>query len=523
MRTAASGTWLESRARRPAPEVLAHVVEGLTRARRVQALMEHLWFGIFWAIVLASLAVLLIRISGAPYPLPAVVAGALLTGMAVAAVLARVRRPGTLAVAIGADLSLNLKQQLSTAWEFACNEGDSPLAGQLAAQAVRARLPTRPELIFPLRYNLWGRMIPAAVLLLVLVVIVDLPTPEPPQAGSADVLLRSEGVRLRQYGQRMETRAQRDELDRSEQEARQMQRLGSRMESGSLSRRQALDRLGQLSDALDAQARDALGEADATRVGPLSVQALEQRPRSSSALGGLSARAMLDRLLDGDLRPGELDSLRRNPGGLSGMGIPASEVEEALKNFSRGDQSKLRELLEQLARTDRALEDAAQLDDARRQVEQAAENLGDAGAPERGSGREPAEAAGEGGDDMDDFPGGQMAEDSGGGANNSAGRYGSGDQDGNVRRETAEPGPSPGESSAAVLKPDAAFGEGEVFVSEARVLPRTGDPEVQERELDPRFRSQMEDVLSKEAWPMHQKAFVRRYFLNLSEGSEEQQ
>lgn len=40
-------------------------------------------------------------------------------------------------------------------------------------------------------------------------------------------------------------------------------------------------------------------------------------------------------------------------------------------------------------------------------------------------------------------------------------------------------------------------------------------------ELNARFDAQMEEVLSNESYPLHQKELIRRYFLQVSRGTTE--
>ena len=72
------------------------------------------------------------------------------------------------------------------------------------------------------------------------------------------------------------------------------------------------------------------------------------------------------------------------------------------------------------------------------------------------------------------------------------------------------------------LRPVSRLRAGEVFSAPVRVLPRPGQATLDEVELDPRFSAQMEEALSKEDVPLHQKELIRRYFLTLSEGVAEQ-
>ena len=84
----------------------------------------------------------------------------------------------------------------------------------------------------------------------------------------------------------------------------------------------------------------------------------------------------------------------------------------------------------------------------------------------------------------------------------------------------ARPGPA---QSGPVLKPESQARAGEEFVTQARVLPRSGRPSVGNVAMSSEFASQVEAVLSNEQYPAHYKAFVRRYFLNLSQSRVPQQ
>ena len=71
--------------------------------------------------------------------------------------------------------------------------------------------------------------------------------------------------------------------------------------------------------------------------------------------------------------------------------------------------------------------------------------------------------------------------------------------------------------------PESQPGKGQVFMSQARVPPRLSQPNVAVAPLSSEFAPQVEEVLSKEQYPAHYKEFVRRYFLNLSQGEVPQQ
>jgi len=502
------GERLSARAR------LNAVVRGLARANRLRVFVECGWAGLFCGLTVSCAAVLAIRVGRLPVSAWDVVAWLLALALAAAAVIARKRCPDDLQVAILADLRLNLEQKLSTAWEFARLETDAAMAERLAVQAVKARLPLKPEHVFPLGFNTWGRLTPVAASLLVLVSIVDLQQLAEPAVSAVDEVVVDEGLRLREYGRQMEARARREGLRRGTRESQRMQRLGSRMQSGTLSRRRALGRLRQMGASLDEQRQSALREGIETKIAPLEIETLAVSP----VFQGSSLGAMIQKLLDGRLEPADVQSLSDDRAALSRLGISAEELQDAVDRFAAGDGQDLGRILETLSRIDRALRDAEELHRAQAEVMRAREHLGDAGiSAERRGERSEAAASGEE-DGVGGPSGNSLAEESSGQGDRSTLGRGSGHNPQGTsgrRLPSFEPG---AERGGLVLKPESQIRDGQVFTSEARVLPRPGRPTVEAVELDTRFTAQVEEVLSKEEYPLHYKEFIRRYFLGLSEG-----
>ena len=508
------GVWASSLSgeRIPAAEQLDAAVRSLTHAKRRQVFVECGWTGLFWGLLGSCALVLVIRVGELAHSGWSGVALLFALSLAAAGVVAWRRRPDELDVTIFADLEMNLQQKLSTAWEFARSEADPALTERLAAQAVKERIYPRSERVFPLRINVWGKLTPVAATLLVLVSIVDLPRGAEPARLAVDQILVEEGVRLREYGRQLEGRARREELPRSAGAARQMQRLGSRMESAVLSRRQALSRLRQLASSLDEQRRSALSGAIETRIGPVEMKALAASPivRSSSLL------ALLRKLMDGGLAPGELELHGDDAAALSQLGITPEQLRAALESLAAGDDRELSEILEMLSQLDQAVREAEELQWAQEAVTRAQENLGETGVfarrPADVEGAQSGEAAGASNprDRLLGNPGmmGDFAAPSRG-------------YDRDLLAENRGRGPSIGAETArggVVMKPRSQLRQGQVFTSEARVLPRQGRPGAEQMALDPRFAAQMEEVLSKEQYPLHDKEFIRKYFLTLSEG-----
>ncbi len=499
---------------RRARETLGGIVSTLTGQKRRQLLVEHGWLGLFWGVAVSTLVVLTLKLAAPGYLSPTVVASIIGLALAAAACKAWMDRPDELQVAILADVELKLKQCLSTAWEFATRDGDPALVQRLAVQAVKQRYPSQSQAVFPLRINTWGALVPVAALALILVSVVDLerlPGPAPPVI---DDVVVEEGVRLREFARQMQSRAAREGLPRATSESENIRRLGARMESGSLSRGQALNRLQKLGEALASQRQAALTEAGAGDAGPTDTFA---RIGSSDA-DASRLRDMLEQLLQGRLAPDEIESLGRESEALTRMGITAQELREARENFAAGEPLSLQQMVEELSRKELALEDARELGRALERVEQVRENLGDLIVRPKEL-AQPVQTAEAGRDDGDPHAeGGVLRQDAGEeyGAmvQERLSDYGSGSSP-RERAQTLDP---ESERENIVLKPRSEFREGAGFTAETRVLPRAGRPNVEAAQLDVRFAVQMEEVLSKEQYPLHHKDFIRRYFLALSQG-----
>ena len=503
---------------RPKPgaarEHLAAVVANLTRARALQILVECAWGGLFWGLLVSTVVMLSVRLGRLAYPAWAIVGGSLALAMIVAAVGAWRRRPDDLQVAILTDLRLNLKERVSTAWEFARAAPDDGLTARLAAQAVWAVRRPNPRRVFPLRMSNWGRLTPVAATLLVLVSLVDPPGTAEPQVMIGDEGVAAEGSRLREYGRRLEGRARREGLRRSVEASQSMQHLGSRMESATLSRRRALNRLRDLGATLDEEELAALRDAVELDVGPLELVSSATSPLARIA----RLRSRIQALLDGSSARGQAESLSGDEDGLTGIGISAAELERALEDFSTGDPQELRRILDALTRLDRALRDAQELGDAGQAVDRARDNLGAADLPSGRQGEAPGTASNQGEGRM----GARRGDDGGPTRSKKEGDPTTGDGSGfspdGTSRGRQSRGPTGTEPRGQIIKPEARLGEGLVFRSEARVLPRAGQPTVEAVELDPSYAAQLEGVLAKEVFPLHYKEFIRRYFLALSEG-----
>lgn len=499
-------------------ERLRRAVAALARARHLQLLVDYAWGGLLVGLSLATVLVLAIRLMALPASAWQAALAAIVGSLVIAVLLAWWRRPDALDVAIRADVALRLKQRLSTAWEFATRHDDDALAERLAVQAVKAGLPSRPTLVFPLRVNRWGRLAPLAAITLVLASIVELPTLHEPAPRPLDARVVDEGKRLGEFGRDMQARAERDKLPRSARQATALERLGARMQGGALSRSQALAELRRMAGALDAERAQAQAE------GAPGASGSERARRSQPGIGqsaGESA-SLLDRMQRGALGAEAGRVLRQRLDDLERSGIPRRAVESALEREATAAEDPLADILQRLAQLERALKEDKELRAAREQVLRAQDNLGDS-AVESDSGQGINSALDWDEDERDDRAHqGGAGERSDGRPQSATGRQASSsasqaDASTALEREQV-PEAQQQAPSGPVLSAQGEMRAGESFSSEGRTLPRAGKPSVQDIELDARFAPQVEQVLSNEQYPAHYKEFVRRYFLALSAG-----
>jgi hypothetical protein len=510
--TIARNLWLGHDESIPARDRLRQVVAALTRARRLQLLLDHGFGGLMVGLGVATAVVLVARLVPLSYSPLQLAASVVIVAVVIALLLGWHRRPNALDVAIHADLALRLKQRLSTAWEYMTVYGDAELAERLAQQAVKAKLPARAGPVFPLRVNRWGWLSPLAATALLLAGVLDLNRLQAPVPRKVDERVVDEGKRLSAAGREIQARAAREKLPRSAEQAEQLERLGARMEGGGLSRSESLALLRQFGKSLEEVSRR-LGGTDRTNVAPL-----RRDGEAVSLAPGRNPGEMLDRLVGGV--PGSDDSraLAQYLNDLTRSGIPRQQAEEALKRHQAGDNEALRDILEKLAQIERALREQELLQSAGEQVRRAQENLGESQAATYGRGLAADTDEGE------DSEGDRVANPDGdrrlaGKMSRGASRYGA-QSDSSVAADR-QPAPmvaDPGKSGP-IVKPQGQVREGEELVTQGQVLPRAGRPSVENIPMRAEFASQVEQVLSREQYPAHSKEFIRRYFLSLSQGA----
>jgi len=473
-------------------------------------------------------------------------AGALSATVALAVWFALVwrRRQSALSVVIGIDLRLNLRQQLSTAWEVVSRGVDPPLGHQLAARALRERIPRHPAASMPVQLSPWTRLLPAAAALVPLAAWVELPEagsamavpgPAAPVERRLDPGVAAEGVALRAFARDMYARAQAESLPSAALFAERLDALGAGMAEGEVSRRGARAALGRLGTQIREAAGRALDSAGSLHAWPGSPLpgggSFGEARRLHGRLQEISIGRLLRRLEEaasnpvdtprGERRAPDLEPVRRALEDLfENLGRPLPEnVASALAGGAK-PVAALRGWLRSLVRLRQWTGEAVALQDAAARSDALGRRLED-GRP----------AAGDRSGSRSDLPSGAEAFGLEGPAEDS------------LSQELGENPKSPAEGAAArgVSAPERSVSDPSPFVPAARVVPVRGRLEdtlvissaarvlpdgagvpapPDDGPLSPRYRRQWEAVVANEAIPPSRRALVRRYFLALAALSE---
>ena len=474
-----------------AEEHLVQFMRSTTRQKQRAILIDLIYISVFWAVLTSAGTVLFFRLSGVTVSVISILTLALLLALITAGILARARRPDDLQVALLADIKLNLNQRLSTAWEFYQANPKSEVTARLAIQL-----------------NVYAKLIPMAMALLVLASVIDLGRLNEPVVIEADATVVDEGKRLRAFAEQLRSVAHRERHPRSAIASEKVLRWGTRMQSGSLSRREALIGLRQLGVDVKNHRQDALYDGAML---PLEISE-SQITDLTRGLDRLGVQSMLRSLIAGGLSAAEAHALTLEANTLARLGIDLASLEQALENFDNGTQGNLRQILEKLVEMDIALHDASSLSMATTALQRARENLGDSRATQALHAR---------GDTNPGLGGYHRVEVRSADSLNSphlpsnrGTNSGYGQQIPNTFTRSQKQ--SSQRETEVILRAQGQTGIGDFFSAEARVRPRVDQPSVARVQLDPLFSAQLEPVLSREDYPLHHKAFIRRYFLGLS-------
>jgi hypothetical protein len=507
---------------------LAQLVAAIRRTSRRQRLLSATVTSLLWGTLLASLMVLASRLGWLPVT-PLLASAACVGSVLLVAILAATwRAPSTLSLLLTMEHKLQLKQQVSTAWEQHVAAPGNMLSKRLAERANKLRLTHRITGVWPSTLPGSARWIPGGLALLALCWIIALPERAAPSSQTDTMLSSAAPDNLA----RAQTPKRQWALLPPPQSPRPARTIADSNDAnrepghaGVTNRRQTLARLGPANESLEAGRRQALREGTQVNVGPASQQ---RHPQGMAARAGLAMQRLLALARSGALDGGRMNAADRQT--LESLGIKPEALEAALRDSAAGKSEAIQRLLEQAAERlnqSRAVAQLAQGNaaDAARNSQARTRSRGKTGQ-RTGRGAGPgADLAGAGGTiDVDDSVDAGTFDDIDGqaGAASSAfddralgGRGGAGN--GSNTAAGAQNNPD-GRSARLLLQAFGAPQAGVVYRSTGLALPDANQAQLDSPgSIAAQFKYQVERTFARADVDARHRALVRRYFVVLKQ------
>ncbi len=508
-------------------EHLTKTVDRLIRAERRQSLMHFGGAGIFWGLITAAAAVLISRLGLATLPVNQTIVLCIVAALAASLGIRWTNRRSPLSVAILGDIRLGLKQQLSSAWEL-YEQGNRSGAAGIARLLPRTRT-ADADRVFPLSGKgghadhihagmRWGRLIPAAGLLLVLLSTLDFHQTSGVNGEPSDVAVQREGTTLRNYGESVALRARNKNLTASAKAADAMLRLGRKMEGGTVTREAALKQMDDLRrDINNDQQRLTSTDGNAAGTGT-STSTSNRKKQSARSAARDTIEEAANAVTRGDATPGQLQDDTALQSALVSADINPDAFRKALEQAQDGDPQSLEQILRELRADAQASQDAETLERASKRIQGMRENLG--AEPESQTSTQPS--GNRNAEPYDNGTPGRDLFDQPPGANGEGSSFVFGDQGraGN-KQSAADTADNPAAATSVNdeqphVQASGSMTDGPELNTQTRTTPRQRDITTPLHHSDAVQQRQLEAIMSKETLPAHQKDYVRRYFLELS-------
>ena len=174
-------------------------------------------------------------------------------GLLVGAVAALFKPITMFDAAFSADVKLGIKERLTSALEFAKHKDENPLIPALIQDAERHAVKIKPTRDFPIRFP--REIVYGLILIMLTVGLYFVPPWQYVFASDDDrqeyVNVAAEAERVRQLAQEIRIDPPPERTDFAEEIARELEQLAQDMEFGTLTRREALERLAAIEEAID--------------------------------------------------------------------------------------------------------------------------------------------------------------------------------------------------------------------------------------------------------------------------------
>lgn len=332
-------------------ERISRTVIKLRTTRRWQVMLDYLMAGLFWGAIPAGLCILASRIWVFPVSEYYVAGGLLATtalGFLVASWFVRLT---PLAVANDIDVTLGLRERISSA--MALGEGQTasdPFVVTLvhdAAQQIKG-LPIKKVYPWGLPPS-WKLALPALLIAGAMVLVPQLNLFASQQDRQELKLVQEKGKELVDLAKKTEEQAEQHKSPVMKKQAKEIKRVGEKLQRGNVQKKQALKELQRLKDKLESQAQAQMTEGEKKLAAELGEQLSKLdsthelgKMMAEGDLKGLSAK--LDKLMS-DLKEGKLTA-----GDQQMLDDLAKALENALNSEAANspDAKEMKQALQQL-------------------------------------------------------------------------------------------------------------------------------------------------------------------------------
>ena len=351
-------------------------VARLRRVRRAQLLLEHLVIGLFWGSVPAALAVLASKLWMIPLNMLIVALFLFVSAVVVFAVLGVLHRVTPLAVAADIDMSLGLRERVSSALALSPKDEATlrgkpvdPFVRTLVHDAARSieTLPRRK--VYPwLLPRAWKLALPALLIAGLLCFVPQLNWFVSQSDRAQAKLVQNEGKQLMELARQLEEQAKKQQDPVIRQSAKTIKRIGEQLASGQMTKREALKKLQSLSEKLQSQNQPPQGEQQLSKElgqelskGTLTKELGEKLQQGDMKALAEQLKEMQEKAAKGQLTPDDRKRLE--------------EMTKALQDALKSDAAKspgAQELRKNLEQLQQALQQQAQ---AQQNLQQSTQNM----------------------------------------------------------------------------------------------------------------------------------------------------
>jgi hypothetical protein len=406
---------------------------------------------------------------------------------------------------IGIDIRLDLKERLSTAYEYHQRGRRSLFVDLLIKDATHVLGLIKESQIFPTQFSPSHILIPVFATVMIVLLVKDF-SPTAHKQDESWKGLTQIGIKIERYSKKkIQGGKERDK--RSPNDLYQkMEKIAKELKNQSTTKERLLKSLGELRK-----------EAEIERT------LLAHKLHNELSLGDTSDTPMLNALKKEKINPNELSQIKEELKGLFEGEVPASISQEIsdlnqslqLEQFLGETESQVRSALKEddgfllldekkqavRGKDDKEMDKIILSGQARASLQSS--RLGD----ERSTSSTPGKAK----------TGSEEGEKGGKAVNDDqAFTAGKGQSDGKKK----PPYPLNG-SKRPALKDKGVSGPGERYNVHVRSLPTIGKAKIEEEEIIRPYRKEIEDVLKKEDIPLHYREYIKSYFLSIGLREEE--